>query len=38
MEYMKQIIIDMGKNSYKDLKELSNDRDAWRTAANQSKD
>jgi len=38
MEYMKQIIMDMGKNSYKELKELSNDRDAWRTAANQSKD
>lgn len=38
MEYMKQIIIDMGKNSYKELKELSNDRDPWRTAANQSKD
>jgi len=28
MEYMKQIIIDMGKNSYKELKELSNHRDA----------
>lgn len=27
----------MGKNSYKELKELSNDRGAWRTAANQSK-
>ncbi|VVC40587.1 Reverse transcriptase domain [Cinara cedri] len=38
MEYMKQIIIDMGKNSYKELKELSNDRVTWRTAANQSKD
>jgi len=38
MEYMKQIIIDMRKNSYKELKELSNDRDACRTAANQSKD
>jgi len=36
MEYMKQIIIDMGKNSYKELKELSNDKDACRTAANQS--
>jgi len=39
MEYMKQIIIDMGKNSYKELKELlSKDRDTWRTSANQSKD
>jgi len=28
----------MGKNSYKKLKELSNDREAWRTATNQSKD
>ncbi|KAF0765853.1 craniofacial development protein 2-like [Aphis craccivora] len=38
MEYMKQIIIGKGKNSYKELKELSNDRETWRTAANQSKD
>jgi len=38
MEYMKQLMSDMGKNSYKKLKELSNDREAWRTAANQSKD
>ncbi|VVC27478.1 Hypothetical protein CINCED_3A011221 [Cinara cedri] len=38
MEYTKQIIIDIGKNSYKELKELSNDKVTWRTAANQSKD
>jgi len=38
MKYMKQIIIDMRKNSYKELKEISNDMDAWRTAANQSND
>jgi len=38
MEYTKQIIVEMGKNSYKELKGLSNDRDEWRTAANQSKD
>jgi len=38
MEYMKQIMIDMGKDSYKELKELSYNREAWRTAANQSND
>jgi len=38
MKYMKQIMIDMGKTirSYKDLMKLSNDRDDWRFAANQS--
>lgn len=38
MEYMKQIMIDMGKNSYKELKELSNDAKSWRTVVNQSND
>jgi hypothetical protein len=38
MEYMKQIMIDMGKNSYRELKELSYNRKTWRTAANQSDD
>jgi len=36
MEHMKQIIMNMGKNSYKELKELSYNREAWRIAANQS--
>jgi len=36
MEYMKQIMIDIGKDSYKELKKLSYKRKAWRTAANQS--
>ncbi|VVC42680.1 Hypothetical protein CINCED_3A015012, partial [Cinara cedri] len=30
MKYMKQIMINAGNNNYKELKELSNDRDAWR--------
>ncbi|KAF0763285.1 craniofacial development protein 2-like [Aphis craccivora] len=34
MEHMKQIIMNMGKNSYKELKELSYNREAWRIAAN----
>jgi len=38
MEYMKQILIDMVKDSYKELKKLSYNREAWRTAANQSND
>lgn len=38
MEYMKQTMIDMENNSYKELKELSNDRDARRSVANQSND
>lgn len=38
MEYMKQVMIDMGKDSYKGLKELSYNREAWITAANQSND
>ncbi|KAF0764776.1 craniofacial development protein 2-like [Aphis craccivora] len=38
IEYMKQILIDTGKNSYKEFEELSNDRGSWRSAANQSKD
>jgi hypothetical protein len=33
MEYVKQIMIDMGKDSYKELKELSYNREEWRTAA-----
>jgi hypothetical protein len=33
---MKQIMIDTGKDSYKELKELGYNREAWRTAANQS--
>jgi len=36
---MKQIImIDSGKDSYEEPKELRYDREAWRTAANQSND
>jgi len=31
MEYLKQIMIDMGKNGYKELKELSYKRKAWST-------
>jgi hypothetical protein len=38
MEYMKQIMIDMRKDNYKKLKELSYNRKVWRTAANQSND
>lgn len=38
MEYMKQIMIDIGNDSFKELKELSYIRKAWRTAANQSND
>lgn len=38
MEYMKQIIIDIGKDSYKKLKELSYNREAWRIAETQSND
>jgi hypothetical protein len=38
MEYMKQIMIDMGKDNYKELKELSYNREAWRIAANRSND
>jgi len=29
------MMIDMGKDSYNELKELSYKREAWRTAANQ---
>lgn len=37
MNYMKQIMIAMGKNSFKEFMELlSNDWDAWRFSANQS--
>lgn len=36
MENMKQIMINMEKN--KVLKELSDDKQAWRTAANQPND
>lgn len=35
-EYMKQNTIDVGKNCYKELNELSNDKKAWRTVAIQS--
>lgn len=35
---MKQIMIDMRKDSFKKLKELIYQREAWRTAANQSND
>lgn len=38
MEYMKQIMIDVGKDSYKELKELSYNMEAWITAVNQSND
>lgn len=38
IEYMKQIMIDMGKTSYKQLNKLSNDRESWRFAVNQSND
>jgi len=38
MEYMKQIMIDIGKDSYKELKELSYNREACRSAENQSND
>lgn len=31
-------MIDIGKDSYKELKELSCNRDAWRIVANQSND
>lgn len=34
VEYMKQITIDMGKNKYKELKELSYKRYPWRTTVN----
>jgi len=33
-KYMTQIIKDMNKRSYKDLKELSYNRKAWRAAIN----
>jgi len=29
MEYMTQIMIDIGKDSYKELKELSNNSEAY---------
>jgi len=39
MEHTERIVIDTGQNSYKELKELSNNTgEAWRTAANQSND
>jgi hypothetical protein len=38
MEYMKQIMIDTGKDNYKELKELSYNRKAWRNSANQFND
>lgn len=37
-EYMKQIMIDTDKYSYKGLKELSYKRESWRTTVNQSND
>jgi hypothetical protein len=36
MEFMKQIVIDLWKNSYKGLKKLGNDRDACKFTTNQS--
>lgn len=38
MKYMKQIVINMRKKYYNELKKLSNDRDACKTAVNQSND
>jgi len=38
MEYISQIMKDMDIGSYQDLKELSFNREAWRAAANQSRD
>lgn len=38
LEYMKQIMIDMEMYNYKELKELSNNCDIWRSVANQSND
>lgn len=35
---MKQIMTDMGKDSYEELKELSYKKGAWRTAVNRSND
>lgn len=35
-ENMKQIIIDIGKKKYRNLKILSHNRDVWRTVAHQS--
>ncbi|CAI6343800.1 unnamed protein product [Macrosiphum euphorbiae] len=37
-EYMTQIMQDTNKGSYKDLKELCYDREAWRAATNKSTD
>lgn len=38
MEYTSQITKDMGMKSCRELKNLSLSREAWRSAANQSKD
>jgi len=38
MEYISQIMKNMDIGSYRDLKELSFDRKAWRIAANQWRD
>lgn len=38
MEYMSQIIKDMGMENYLNLKEQNSIREAWRAAANQSND
>ncbi|KAF0724219.1 LINE-1 reverse transcriptase [Aphis craccivora] len=37
-EYMTQIMQDTNKGSYKELKELCYDREAWRAATNKSTD
>jgi len=33
-EYMQEIMINMGQDNYKELKELSHYREAWITATN----
>jgi len=38
MEYVSDIMKDIGIRSYRDIKELSFDREDWRAAANQSRD
>jgi len=37
-KYTTQIMQDMNKENYKDLKELCDDREAWRAATNKSTD
>lgn len=38
IEYTKQIMIDIDKESRTDLNKLSNEYESWRSAANQSDD